>query len=122
MADDLRGEKTKGTKTHKWSVLRATASKPEGPKVFLCHASETKTTMVEVYLRVKQAGFRPSLDKFDLLPGNRRRDVIPKEIRRSDFVMVIFPITKRCWPYASLVGNSRSRRCESLLRRTDAAV
>ncbi|NUM69130.1 toll/interleukin-1 receptor domain-containing protein, partial [candidate division KSB1 bacterium] len=40
-------------------------------QIFLCHASEDKPKVVEVYRFLQQQGFKPWLDKEDLLPGQR---------------------------------------------------
>jgi hypothetical protein len=39
------------------------------PRIFLCHASEDKPKVQELYHQLKAAGYRPWLDKYDLLPG-----------------------------------------------------
>lgn len=60
----------------------------EKPQIFLCHASEDKAAVYEVYKRLKEEGFKPWLDKEDLLPGQIWMDEIPKAIKSSDFVLV----------------------------------
>ena len=39
------------------------------PRIFLCHASEDKPKVIELYQKLKEAGYHPWLDKYDLLPG-----------------------------------------------------
>ena len=71
---------------------------PEEPKVFLCHASEDKTSVLEVYNRLQAEGLKPWLDKKDLLPGQVWSREIPKAIKKSDFVLIFFSstsVTKR---------------------------
>lgn len=56
--------------------------------IFLCHASDDKPTVRELYRRFAAAGFRPWLDEENLLPGEDWRRVIRKQIRASDAVVV----------------------------------
>jgi formylglycine-generating enzyme required for sulfatase activity len=51
------------------------------PRIFLCHASEDKPRVKELYYHLKDAGYHPWLDKFDLLPGQTWRREIEKIIR-----------------------------------------
>ena len=57
-------------------------------RVFLCHASEDKGKVIEVYRQLKTAGLDPWLDKIDLLPGQNWTEEIPKVLRTSSFVLV----------------------------------
>ncbi|MCK6558708.1 TIR domain-containing protein [bacterium] len=57
-------------------------------QIFLCHASEDKPKVVEVYRFLQQQGFKPWLDKEDLLPGQRWDEEIPKALQASDFVLI----------------------------------
>lgn len=47
------------------------------PRIFLCHASEDKHRAKELYHLLKDAGYRPWLDKFDLLPERASRPAVP---------------------------------------------
>lgn len=57
-------------------------------RVFLCHASEDKKVVYDVYRKLKVAGFSPWLDKEDLLPGMEWAKEIPKVLRQSACVLV----------------------------------
>jgi formylglycine-generating enzyme required for sulfatase activity len=48
----------------------------EMPRILLCHASEDKARVIELYHQLKAAGYHPWLDKYDLLPGQDWRQVI----------------------------------------------
>lgn len=48
------------------------------PRIFLCHASDDKAQVRELYHQLKAAGYHPWLDEEDLLPGQNWR----AEIRR----------------------------------------
>ena len=52
-------------------------------QIFLAHASEDKPAVLALYDRLKQAGYKPWLDKKDLIPGQNWRSVIPKAIADS---------------------------------------
>ena len=69
--------------------------KPESKIVqsFLCHASEDKTAVLDIYDRLKASGYKPWLDKKDLIPGQRWRLEIPKAIRASDFILIFLSKT-----------------------------
>jgi WD40 repeat protein len=53
-------------------------------KLFLAHASEDKEQVKAIYHRLKDSGFEPWLDEYDLLPGQNWRVEIPRVIRESD--------------------------------------
>jgi formylglycine-generating enzyme required for sulfatase activity len=59
------------------------------PRLFLCHASEDKERVKQLYHLLKEAGYRPWLDKFDLLPGQRWRPAIRTIITdRNNLILV----------------------------------
>jgi formylglycine-generating enzyme required for sulfatase activity len=53
----------------------------------LAHASEDKPAVLALYNRLKQAGYKPWLDKKDLIPGQIWRDEIPKAIKASQIFL-----------------------------------
>jgi hypothetical protein len=56
-------------------------------RIFLCHASEDKTQIREVYHRLRAIdGFEPWLDEEDLLPGQEWAREIPRALQASDFI------------------------------------
>jgi tetratricopeptide (TPR) repeat protein len=57
-------------------------------KVFLCHASENKPVVQELFERLKADGFDPWLDSERLLPGMGLDIEIQKAMRASDAVIV----------------------------------
>ncbi len=57
-------------------------------KVFLCHASEDKPIVRQLYERLRQDGFDPWLDSEVLLPGQDWDLEIRKAMRQSDVVIV----------------------------------
>jgi DNA-binding NarL/FixJ family response regulator len=57
-------------------------------QIFLCHASEDKAAVTAIYDRLKALGYKPWLDKKDLLPGQLWEEEIPKAIRASDFILI----------------------------------
>jgi hypothetical protein len=62
-------------------------------QIFLCHASEDKAAVEAIYGRLKAFGYKPWLDKRDLLPGQRWRLEIPKAIRASDYILIFLSKT-----------------------------
>ena len=52
-------------------------------QIFLAHAHEDKEAIFELYNRLKKAGYKPWLDKKDLIPGQNWRSVIPEAIKES---------------------------------------
>lgn len=56
--------------------------------VFLCHASDDKKSVRQIYLKLKSRGFRPWLDEENLLPGQNWRNVIEQELRDCGAVVV----------------------------------
>ncbi len=59
-------------------------------RIFLCHASEDKPQVREVYQRLQAEGFEPWLDEKDLLPGQLWEQEIPKALRASEFILIFF--------------------------------
>jgi formylglycine-generating enzyme required for sulfatase activity len=58
-------------------------------RLFLCHASEDKAQVREVYHRLRAiAGFEPWLDEEDLLPGQEWAREIPRALQTSDFILI----------------------------------
>jgi hypothetical protein len=53
-------------------------------KIFLAHASEDKEQIRDLYRKLKDSGFDPWLDEFDLIPGQNWQIEIPRAIRQSD--------------------------------------
>ena len=64
------------------------AESPQKLKVFLCHASENKPTVQELYDQLTVSGFDPWLDSKFLLPGMNWDLEIKKAMRSSDAVIV----------------------------------
>jgi hypothetical protein len=59
-------------------------------KIFLCHASEDKEKVRELYQRLKAEGFEPWLDEEDLLPGPLWDQEIRLALENSDFILIFF--------------------------------
>lgn len=57
-------------------------------RIFLCHASEDKLVVKELYDRLRRSGFSPWLDKVDLLGGQNWDREIRKAIARARVVLV----------------------------------
>ncbi len=57
-------------------------------RIFLCHASEDKAQVREVYHQLKALGFAPWLDEVDILPGQDWDYEIERALETSDFVIV----------------------------------
>ena len=65
-------------------------------RVFLCHASEDKASVRDIYERLKTDGFSPWLDEEDLLPGQEWEEEIPKAVKNADAVIVF--VSRRSVP------------------------
>ena len=63
------------------------------PQIFLCHASEDLASVRGIYELLREHGFRPWLDKEDLLPGQIWSQEIPKVLRCSHYVLIFFSKT-----------------------------
>jgi formylglycine-generating enzyme required for sulfatase activity len=63
-------------------------------RIFLCHASEDKAQVREVYHRLQTIdGFEPWLDEEDLLPGQEWAREIPRALQASDFILIFLSRT-----------------------------
>jgi hypothetical protein len=57
-------------------------------RIFLCHASEDKPQVREMYQRLQRLGFASWLDEEEILPGQDWDYEIEKALETADFVMV----------------------------------
>src|SRR5215475_3379443 len=58
-------------------------------RIFLCHATEDKAQVREVYHRLQATdGFEPWLDEEDLLPGQDWDYEIKRALKASDFILI----------------------------------
>lgn len=57
-------------------------------RVFLCHGSEDKPTVREIYSKLLADGIQPWLDEMDLLPGQDWNEEIIKAVRTCDAILV----------------------------------
>jgi formylglycine-generating enzyme required for sulfatase activity len=63
-------------------------------RIFLCHASEDKIQVRDVYQRLAViTGFEPWLDEEELLPGQLWEAEIPRALKASDFILIFFSST-----------------------------
>jgi hypothetical protein len=62
-------------------------------RVFLCHASNDKLTVRNLYVRLVNNGLDPWFDEENLLPGQDWQEEIPKAVRASDVVIVCLSST-----------------------------
>lgn len=62
-------------------------------RIFLCHASEDKPQVRDVYHQLQALGFAPWLDEEDLLPGQEWEREIPRALRASDFILIFLSRT-----------------------------
>lgn len=69
-------------------MAAAPAAAPRKLRVFLCHASEEKQRVGELYRRLEADGCDPWLDKQSLIPGQRWKQEVQKAVRSSDTVLV----------------------------------
>jgi cold shock CspA family protein len=60
----------------------------QGLRIFLCHSSNDKPLVRNLYQRLKSDNFDPWLDEEKLLPGQDWRQEITKAVRRADVVLV----------------------------------
>jgi formylglycine-generating enzyme required for sulfatase activity len=59
-------------------------------QIFLCHASEDKPRVREVYGRLRAEGLHPWLDEENLLGGQLWEREIPIALKASDFILIFF--------------------------------
>ncbi len=64
------------------------ANHGRGTTVFLCHASEDKPAVRDLYSRLRRDGIRPWLDEEELLPGQDWEPEIKKAVRSCRIVIV----------------------------------
>lgn len=57
-------------------------------RVFLCHASEDKPVVRDIYQRLRACNIDPWLDEKDLLPGENWEILIPEVIHKCDIILL----------------------------------
>jgi len=62
-------------------------------KAFLCHSSEDKPVVRELYSRLRQDGVNPWMDETDILPGQDWDMEIRQAVRNSDAILVCLSST-----------------------------
>ena len=65
-----------------------TSKQPRKLRVFLCHGSEDKVEVRNLYRKLRDDGADPWLDEENLLPGQRWQDEIPKAVQNSDVALI----------------------------------
>jgi hypothetical protein len=58
------------------------------PSIFLCHASEDKSMVRELYYRLRDAGIQPWIDEEDLVPGQQWQQAIRAAVQAARIVVV----------------------------------
>jgi DNA-binding response OmpR family regulator len=66
----------------------SSSTHPHMLRIFLCHSSDDKPQVRELYQKLCTDGFEPWLDEEDLLPGQDWQREMPKAIRAADIVPV----------------------------------
>jgi hypothetical protein len=69
-------------------------------QIFLCYAREDGKEVENLYQKLSAAGFKPWMDKKDILPGEKWESCIEKAIQRSDFFLACLSdksVRKRGW-------------------------
>ena len=67
---------------------------------FISYAPEDEEKVKSLYQKLFNAGFKPWMDKIDILPGERWQSSIRKAIQRSDFFLACLSansVNKRGW-------------------------
>ena len=64
--------------------------------VFLCHGSEDKQAVRDLYQRLQDDGIRPWLDEKNLQPGDEWEPEIKRAVRDSDIVLVCISKSSAC--------------------------
>ncbi|TRV56142.1 MAG: TIR domain-containing protein [Microcystis panniformis Mp_MB_F_20080800_S26] len=81
-------------------------------QIFLAHASDDKPAVLALYNRLKQAGYKPWLDKKDLIPGQIWRDEIPKAIKASQIFLACLSALGEMPPGTIFFIPMRLEECE----------
>lgn len=59
-------------------------------RIFLSHAKEDEQTVLDLYEKLQQKGYKPWIDRKELLPGDSWRAVVPAVIEESDIFIACF--------------------------------
>jgi hypothetical protein len=76
-------------------------------QIFLSYAREDEERVKKLYQKLVSAGFKPWMDKKDILPGEIWKSRIPQAIRESDFFLACLScnsVTKRGWIQREIKG------------------
>ena len=78
--------KDRGSKSHPTTEVKVELKRPL--RIFLCHASQDKSTVRDLYSKLLEAGFEPWLDEEKLLAGQDWELEITKAIELSQVIIV----------------------------------
>ena len=70
--------------------------------VFLCHSSEDKAEVRQIYEALKVRGLKPWIDEVDLKPGDRWRSKIEEALKSARTVAVLLGRRRGGFRIASL--------------------
>lgn len=73
---------------HEESRSVPSTTSPAPIQIFLSNAREDFEVVAQLYNRLAALGLKPWMDKRDILPVQRWRELIPQEVQRSDFVFI----------------------------------
>ena len=59
-------------------------------QIFLAHANEDKPEVEKIYKHLENKGYKPWMDKKDILPGQNWREETPKAIKQSQIFIACF--------------------------------
>jgi len=62
------------------------------PQIFLCYTRPDRSKVEDLYEKLSSAGFKPWMDKRDILPGEQWEVSIQKAIRNSDFFLACLSV------------------------------
>jgi hypothetical protein len=71
-----------------WRLPPQIHTRPNGLRIFLCHASQDKSIVRELYRKLLASGFQPWLDEEKLLAGQDWELEITRAIRESHVIIV----------------------------------
>lgn len=60
----------------------------DAPQIFLSYVHKDEEIVKDLYQKLSKAGFKPWMDKKDIVPGEKWRDSISRAIKNSDFFLI----------------------------------
>jgi hypothetical protein len=92
----------------------------DAPRIFISYAREDRKKALELYDKLREQGFAPWIDSYDILPGQRWDSAIEQSLLRSDFILIC--LSKRAVDKNSYLNREIQTALDLWKEKTDSDI